>query len=164
MKRGMALAGLHIEYQGQPDSLVAIRCVDPAGEVQETLVWTRPDGTSLRLTLKPSESTDLPAGAAYIDWQIDPISASLLEPLERTRLIGWEAVAAFLRERWQSQTGRVAVRIDASSINLAVELDHPEAIETLVHHLQQAQQSSGASLGENTPLVVEVFECDLKVA
>ena len=68
---GPALAGIQVEYQGRPDSLVAIRCVDPAGDVQETLVWTRPDGTPLSLTLKPKEAADLPTGLASIDWQID---------------------------------------------------------------------------------------------
>ena len=57
-----ALADIRVEYQGRPDSLVAIRCVDPTGDVRETLVWTRPEGEPLRLTLKPQEAVDLPAG------------------------------------------------------------------------------------------------------
>ena len=51
---GDALAGLQVEYQERPDSLVAIRCVDPVGAMRETLVWTRPQGDALRLTLHPS--------------------------------------------------------------------------------------------------------------
>lgn len=69
---GDALTGIRVEYQGRPDSLVAIRCVDPAGEVQETLVWTRPEGAPLRLMLKTKEAADLPAGLVPIDWRIDP--------------------------------------------------------------------------------------------
>ena len=151
---GEALAGLQVEYQGRPDSLVAIHCVDPDGGMQETLLWARPDSTSLRLTLKPSEPTDLPAGLASIDWQIDPTTASLLEPGVETRLIGWEAVAAFLRARWQGRTGRVAIRIDANT--LAVELGPPETVETLVAHLRQMQQLA-ASIGEIDPWEMQVF-------
>ena len=154
---GDALAGIRVEYQGRPDSLVAIHCVDPAGEVRETLVWTRPEGDPLSLMLKPSEATGLIAGAAYLDWQIDPSAASLLEPMKETRLIGWETVAAFLRERWQSQTGRVAAQFDTST-SLAVELDHPKVLETLVAYLQQFYQSVRASLGKTIPLRVQVFE------
>ena len=73
---GDALAGLQVEYQGRPDSLVAIRCVDPVGQMRETLVWTRPAGDSLRLTLKPKEVGDLPAGLSRIDWRIDPTAGS----------------------------------------------------------------------------------------
>ena len=76
---GDAIAGLQVEYQGRPDSLVAIRCVDPAREVQETLVWTRPEGTLLRLILKPKEAADLPAGLVSIDWQVDTSAESLLD-------------------------------------------------------------------------------------
>ena len=151
---GDALAGLQVEYQGRPDSLVAIRCVDPTGGVRETLVWTQSEGTLLRLTLKPRESTNLPAGVVSIDWQIDPSVESLLE-LEETRLSGWEAVPAFLQERWQGQTGRVAVQFDART--LATELDHLESIETLVAHLQQAQPPEATSLGGISPLKIQVF-------
>ena len=153
---GDALTGLLVEYQGRPDSLVAIRCVDPAGGVRETLVWTRPDGTPLRLTLEPRETTDLPAGLASIDWQIDTSVESSLEQVEEIRLSDWEAMAAFLRGRWQGQTGRVAVQLNVST-PLAVDLDRPKAIETLVAHLQQMYRPAGASLGENTTLYVQVF-------
>ena len=102
---GDALTGLQVEYQGRPDSLVAIRCVDPAGGVRETLVWTRPDGTPLRLTLKPSELTDLPAGLIPIDWHIVSDAEFLLEPVAKTRLIDGEAMATFLQQRWQEKTG-----------------------------------------------------------
>ena len=137
---GDALVGLQVEYQGQPDSLVAIRCVDPVGGVQETLVWTRPDSTPLRLTLKPRETADLPAGFVPIDWQIDMSAESLLEPVEEIRLAGWEAVAAFLRARWQGQSGRIAVQFDAST-NLTVEV-HPYALEMLGTYLQQQVNTS----------------------
>ena len=152
---GNALAGLQIEYQGRPDGLVVIHCVDPAGEVQETLVWSWPDSTSLRLTLKPKETSDLPAGLASIDWQISPSATSLLEPVEEIRRISWEDLAAFIRERWEGQVGRVAVQLDANT--LAVELGHPEAIKTLVAHLQQAQQPVDAALGEINPLKMQIF-------
>ena len=154
---GDALAGIQVEYQGRPDSLVAIRCVDPAGSVRETLIWTRPEGDPLHLTLKPEEtSDDLPAGLAAIDWQIDPIAEVLLVPELETRLEGWEAAAVFLRERWQDQTGRVAVQLDAST-SFAVELDRPEAVEMLVDRLKQMYLSKGAPLGESAAVDVQVF-------
>ena len=156
---GDALAGLQVEYQERPDSLVAIRCVDPVGAIRETLVWTRPEGDALRLTLKPKEGGDLPAGLASIDWQIDPSVESLLDPVENIRLVGWEAVAAFLRERWQNQAGRVAVQFNART--LAIEVDHPESAETLVAHLQQAQQPAEAALGAINPLKMQVFAGNL---
>ena len=153
---GDALAGLQVEYQGRPDSLVAIRCVDPAGEMRETLIWTRPDGDPLRLMLNQKEAADLPAGLIPIDWQIDPAAEVLLELEEETRLKGWEAVAAFLRERWQGQTGQVTVQFEAKI--LAVELDHPEVIEPLVTYLQQLQASAGDRLGESTALIVQTVK------
>ena len=153
---GDALAGIRVEYQGRPDSLVAIHCVDPAGGVQETLVWTRPDGTPLSLMLKPSAATDLPAEVTPIDWQIDPTAEALLELKEETRLEGWEAVAAFLWKRWHDRTGRVAVQFEAKI--LAVELDHPEAIESLVTYLQQLQTSASDRLGESTALIVQTVQ------
>ena len=153
---GDALAGLQVEYQGRPDSLVAIRCVDPVGSVRETLIWTRPDGDSLRLMLKPTGLDDLPAGLTSLDWQIDPIARALLEPVNETRLIGWEAVASFLQEHWQYQTGRVPVQLNASA-SFAVELDRPEIIETLVAHLQQMYRPAETSLGKSTVLNVQVL-------
>ena len=153
---GDALTGLQVEYQGRPDSLVAIRCVDPGGGVRETLVWTRPEGDPLRLTLKPKETADLPAGVTSIDWRIDPTAVSLLEPEEETRLIGWEAVVAFLRKRGQSQDGRTAVQFDVST-NLVVDLGDPEAIETLVTLLQQAHRPVGTPPEESAALDVQVF-------
>ena len=156
---GDALAGLQVEYQSRPDSLVAIRCVDPAGDVQETLVWTRPDGTPLSLTLKPKEAADLPAGLASIDWQIDSGTIYLLKPVEKARL-GWEGLAAFMRKRWQGQDGRVAVQLDAE-ISLAIEVDHPEAAETIVAYLQQLHQSAGDTFVESTALKLQVFKGSL---
>ena len=153
---GDALAGLQVEYQGRPDSLVAIRCVDPVGSVRQTLIWTRPDGDSLRLMLKPTGLDDLPAGLTSIDWQIDPTARALLEPVNETRLIGWEAVASFLQAHWQYQTGRVPVQLNASA-SFAVELDRPEIIETLVVHLQQMYRPAETSLGKSTVLNVQVL-------
>ena len=156
---GDAQDGIQVEYQGHPDSLVAIRCVDPVGSVRETLVWSRPDGDPLRLTLKPEEaSDDLPTGLASIDWQIDPIAKVLLVPEQETRLEGWKAVEVFLQVRWQSQAGRVAVQFnDSTSTSLAVEIDHPETIETLVAHLQQVNQPASAPFGETTPYEAQMF-------
>ena len=156
---GDALADLQVEYQERPDRLVAIRCVDPVGAMRETLVWTRPEGNALRLTLQPKEAGDLPAGLASIDWQIDPSVESLLDPVEETRLIGWEAVGAFLRERWQNQAGRVAVQFNART--LAIEVDYLEDVETLVAHLQQAQQPADAALGATNPLAMQIFAGNL---
>jgi len=155
---GDALAGIRVEYQSRPDSLVAIRCVDPARGLREAQVWTRPDGTILSLTLKSKESADLSAGLAPIDWQIDPTAASLLEPVTEW-LIGWEAVAPLLWERWKGWTGRVAIQLYASTrTSFAVELDHSETIETLMAHLQQTQQPTAATLRGITPLKVQIFE------
>ena len=151
---GDALAGIQVEYQGRPDSLVAIRCVDPVGSVRETLIWTRPHGDSLRLMLKPTRLDDLPAGLTSIDWQIDPTARALLEPVNETRLIGWEAVASFLQAHWQYQTERVPVQLN-SSTSFAVELDRPETIETLVAHLEQVYRTAGTSA-----LDVQVFSGD----
>ena len=153
---GDALAGLQVEYQGRPDSLVAIRCVDPVGSVRQTLIWTWSDGDSLRLMLKPTGLDDLPAGLTSLDWQIDPIARALLEPVNETRLIGWEAVASFLQAHWQYQTGRVPVQLNASA-SFAVELDRPEIIETLVAHLQQMYRPAETSLGKSTVLNVQVL-------
>ena len=158
---GDALAGLQVEYQEQPDSLVAIRCVDPVGAMRETLVWTRPQGDVLRLTIQPKEEDDLPAGLASIDWQIDASVESRLDPMAETRLIGWEAVAAFLRARWQSQAGRVAVQFNART--LAIEVAHPEDIETLVAHLQQAQPPADAAFGATYPLKMQIFAGNLSL-
>ena len=156
---GDALAGLQVEYQEQPDSLVAIRCVDPVGAMRETLVWTRPEGDALRLTLKPKEAGDLPAGLSRMDWRIDPTAETLLEPVAEIRRVGWEAVAAFLRAHWQNQAGRVAVQFNART--LAIEVDHPEDVETLVTHLQQTQQPADAALGTINLLAMQVFAGNL---
>ena len=141
---GDALADIRVEYQGRPDSLVAIHCVDPAGGVRETLVWTRAEGDPLRLTLKPKEASDLPAGVALIDWQRDPTAESLLEPVEKDLSISWPDLTAFLREHWQEKPGRVVVQLDSRTV-LAVDLDHLESIERLVNYLQdQATTVRGA--------------------
>ena len=156
---GDALVGLQVEYQERPDSLVAIRCVDPVGAMRETLIWTRPEGDALRLTLKPKEAGDLPAGLSRMDWRIDPTAEALLEPVAEIRRVGWEAVAAFLRAHWQNQAGRVAVQFNART--LAIEVDHPEDVETLVTHLQQTQQPADAVLGTINLLAMQVFAGNL---
>ena len=136
---GQALAGIQVDYHGLPNGLVALHCVDPAGLRREMLLWTLPQGDPLRLTLQPRGPADLPAGLSLMDWQIDPVAVSLLMPVMETRLISWEAVAAFLRERWQGRTGRVGVQLNAIT-NLAVDLAYPEAVETLVAHLKQVHR------------------------
>ena len=157
---GQALAaGIQVEYHGLPNSLVALHCVDPAGLRRETLLWTLPEGDPLRLTLQPREPADLPAGLSLMDWQIDPVAVSLLMPVMETRLNGWEAVAAFLRERWQGRTGRVGVQLNAIT-NLAVDLAYPEAVETLVAHLKQVHRLR-TDPGAATLLGVQVFEGNL---
>ena len=159
---GDALAGIRVEYQGRPDSLVAIHCVDPAGGVRETLIWTRPDGIPLRLTLKSNELTDLLGGVAPIDWRIDPTSESLLDVAE-TQLIGWEAVAAFLRNHWQDQAGRVVVQIDTHTA-LAIDLGHPESIKRLVDYLQDQVRPPLGAINDSTLQIllnVQVFKSDL---
>ena len=150
---GAQLAGLEVEYQGRPDSLVAIRCLDPTGSILEMVTWSRPDGAVVRLTLTPGESTDLPAGVALIDWQIDP---DVLKPMEEMQLTGWGEVSALLRKRWQDQTGRIVIQLDFNP-SFAVELHRPEIIQTLFDRLRQVYQSEGVSLGESTALDVQVF-------
>ena len=154
-ENGQALADLQVEYQGQPDGFVALRCVDPAGRVQETLIWTRPAGPALGWELKPRKASDaLPEGIVAIDWQIYPYVEDLLEPVEETRLSGWEDVASFLQSRWHGQTGRAVVQMEATT--WAVELDAPQALAALVTYLQQMQQSEDNSTAL-TALVVQVF-------
>ena len=143
---GRALAGIQVGYQGQPDSLVAIWSVDPSGHRQETLLWTRQRGPSLGLMLKSGESAELPAGLTSIDWRIDPSVQGLPAP---DRLVGWEAVADFLRMKWRGQEGVAVVRID--DISMAVDLERSEATETLVRHLQETHQPVSESLSE-TPI------------
>ena len=159
---GRALAGIRVAYEGWPDSLVAVHCVDPSGLRQETLLWTRLGGDPLRLVLKPDEPADLPAGLTPIDWRIDPGAEELPVLEEGPELTGWPAVAAFLEERWRGRTGRVAVQIDGSPV-VAVDLAHGP-VERLLDYLQdQARMSQG----EIDPDVVQVhvdgqtFESDL---
>ena len=150
---GRGLAGIQVEYQGMPDSLVVIWSVDPSGDRQETLLWTRPAGDTLRLTLQAADPPDLPPGLAFVDWRIDPGAEELLVLEEGPDLIGWEAVPAFLRERWQGRTGRVAVQIDSSSA-LVVDLDHPASAERVVEYLEDRTRSS---LDEEIASLVQVF-------
>ena len=150
---GQALPSIQVEYQGGPDSLVAIWSLDPSGFRQETLLWTRPGGDALRLTLQAADPADLPPGLASIDWRIDPGAEEVLALEEGPDLIGWEGVPAFLQERWQGRTGRVAVQIDSSTA-LAVDLDHPEPAERLVEYLGDRTRSS---LGEEIASLVQVL-------
>ena len=162
---GDALAGLQVEYQGRPDSLVAIHCVDPTGGARETLIWTRPDGIPLRLTLKSNELTDLLGGVAPIDWRIDPTSESLLESVAETQLIGWEAVEAFLRNHWQDQAGRVVMQIDTHTA-LVIDLGHPESIKRLVDYLQDQVRPPLGAINDSTLQILlnaQVFKSDLAV-
>ena len=154
---GQPLAGLEVEWQSRPDSLVALRCFDPGGGVRKTLLWVRPAGDPIHLTLKPGEATGLPAGLTLIDWHIDPVAAALLGPARKIRFTDWEAVAAFLRGRWQDRTGRITVQLNAAAPPLTVELDYPQALEALVAHLQQAYEAARDSLGESVPLYVRIF-------
>ena len=154
---GQALAGIQVDYHGLPNGLVALRCVDPAGLRREMLLWTRPQGDPLRLTLQPRGPADLPAGLVPIDWHIAPAAEALLEPVAETRLTGWEPVEAFLRTRWQGRSGRVAVLLNAGT-SLAVDLDHPQAVGMLRAYLQQLYQLEGITLGKGTGLSVQVYK------
>ena len=157
---GQALDGMRVEYQGRRDGLVAIRCLDPAGLWRERLLWSQPESDPLRLTLQSGESVDLPADLIPIDWQIYPSAESLLEPVAETQLTGWEEVEAFLRTRWKGRSGRVAVQLNAGT-SLSVDLDHPEALETLVAYLQHMELSEDAMLAGGAGLEVRVFEGSL---
>ena len=150
---GQALAGIQVEYEGHPDSLVGIRCVDRAGLRQETLLWTRPGGDPLRLALRPGEPADLPAGLALIEWQIDPSAGEVLDRVDMPQLAGWEDLTAFLQERWQGRTGRVAAQVDSSTA-LAIDLDHPEWTDRLIEYLEEWTRSS---LGEAIASLVQVL-------
>ena len=123
---GQALVGIQVEYEGRPDSLVSIRCVDPAGLRQQTLLWTPSGGDPLRLELKSGSLADLPAGMVSIDWQIDPSIEALLD--ESSRLVGWTAVEALLREHWRGLGGQVVAKLDDDAIVVA--LERAEAMET----------------------------------
>ncbi|MDE2737459.1 MAG: leucine-rich repeat domain-containing protein [Gemmatimonadota bacterium] len=160
---GNELADIRVEYQGRADGLVAIRCVDPTGGVRETLVWTWPEGDPVRLMMKPSELIDLPAGLVSIDWQIDPSVESQLELEKEIQLIGWEAVAAFLRNHWQDQAERVVVQIDTHTA-LAIDLGHPESIKRLVDYLQDQVRPPLGAINDSTLQILlnaQVFKSDL---
>ena len=141
---GQALVGIQVEYEGRPDSLITIRCIDPAGLRQETLLWTRSGGDPVRLELKSGRLADLPAGMVSVDWQIDPSIEALLE--ESGRLVGWTAVEALLRNQWRGLGGQVVARLDNDAI--VVDLDRAEAMETLLTHLEQTHQPVPGSLAD----------------
>ncbi len=148
---GQALAGLQIDYQSQPDSLIAVYCYDPAERVQATLIWSRPLGDALRWTLKPQAANDdLPTGGAALDWQ------GLVAPDEELRLESWEEVAAFLRGRWQGQTGRVVLQFPNTSLTIA--LDKGPALDWLLAHLQSLYSAAAADGAQYLFLAVHDFK------
>ena len=147
---GEGLAGLQVEYHGRRDSLVALRCVDPSGLRQETLLLSRPGGDLVEMKLKPVEPVELPEGAALVGLRIDPSAEALLEFEEVPPLSGPEALVPYLRERWQGRTGRVAVRIDSTAA--AIDAAQPELVAPLVELLQD--RARGA-LGETRASAVQ---------
>ena len=149
---GQAVAGTRVEYRGQADSLVAIRCVDPSGLRQETLYWTRPGNNALSLTLKPGGDADLPAGMVSLGWRIDPQAVNLLEP-DGPPLTSWEELTAFLQERWQHGRERVAVLIDSNTA-LVVDLADAEPAGRLVEYLEDRARMS---LRKVDPSLVQVL-------
>ena len=161
---GNGLAGLQVEYQGRRDSLVALRCVDPSGMRQETLLWSRPGGDLLQLRLHPSESVLLPEGLVSIDLRLNPKAEALLKHEEALRLTGWEALALYLQERWQGRSGRVGVQIDGSAV-FAVDPAHPEPEALLIDFLQEeAKKSLGeirASAVQGAILNAQAFTSDV---
>lgn len=146
---GQALAGIQVEYTGRRDGLVALRCVDPSGLRQESLLWTRATGDGLRLALRPGEPANLPPGLTAIDWRIEP-SVEWLS--ESNWLIGWAAVAAFLRNYSGSWDGWFTVRLGESSI--AVDMNQTGAIETLVPQLQRTHVPGIDALAEGPAFAV----------
>ena len=149
---GQALAGIQVEYEGRPDSLVALRCVDPAGLRQETLLWTRPKGEPLSMRLKSRESVDAVPGLTLLGWRIDQQAENLLEP-DGPPLTSWEELTAFLQEHWQGRTGRVVVQIDSSTA-LAVDLADAEPVVRVVGYLRDRARMS---LGRMNPSLVQVL-------
>ena len=123
---------------------------------QETLLWRRPAGDPLHLTLRAADPGHLPPGVASIDWRNDPDGEELLvlNPVEGPLLPGWGDLRAFLQERWHGRTGRVAVQVDSTT--LAVDLAHQESVDRLVDYFQD---QSRRSLGEvHAPLVSDIPE------
>ena len=156
---GQALPGIQVEFQGRADSLVAIWSVDPSGLRQETLLWARPRRDPLRLAIRPGQPAGLPQGLASIDWRVEPGAEELLVRQDGPELIGWEAVAAFLRARWQGGKVRVAVQIDSSTA-VAVDLTRRETIGRLIGYLQdRAERSLGASASV-TEVVLNPYALD----
>ena len=150
---GKAVAGVQVEYHGRPDSLAALHCVDPSGLLQETLLWARPGGDPLRLALRTGEPEDLPSGLAVIDWRVEPGAEEMLVQEEGQELTDWEAVTAFLQERWRGRTGRVAVQIDSNTA-LALDLAQADPAARLVDYLQDQYRRS---LGEVGDFLARVF-------
>ena len=154
---GQALAGIQIEYQGRADSLVAIWSVDSSGLWQETLLWTRPAGDTLRLTLQAAEPADLPPGLASIHWRIDPSAAELLSLKGDPQLTGWQAATALLQEGWQGRTGRLAVQIDSAAA-LGVDMADGESVARLVDYLRDpARRSLGEGKNPHVEFLLSPF-------
>ncbi len=85
-KAGDALAGLQVEYQGRPDSLAAIRCVDPGGRVRETLVLSFEDPNLEKWVLKALGRQEgpitLPEAASLTSLSVSDSSVHSLAGLE----------------------------------------------------------------------------------
>ena len=141
---GDALSGIKVFYRGQADGLVAVICYGPG--VQMTEVWTRPDGTPLRLALKPEEAAgDLPGGLYSLDWRTDPTAESLLEP-EETQLTGWDHLRDFLRKH-----SPVYVKTIISTLAIGGDVD------TLVDYLKETHRLSEPSMEGEPPIYAQVF-------
>ena len=111
-----------------------------------TEVWTRPDGTPLRLALKPEETAgDLPGGLYSLDWRTDPTAESLLEP-EETQLTGWDHLRDFLRKH-----SPVYVKTVISTLAIGGDVD------TLVDYLKETHRLSEPSMEGEPPIYAQVF-------
>ena len=154
---GQALAGIQVEYQGRADSLVTLRCVEPSGLRQETLLWIRPLEHPLQVILPLSELVDLPVGMTPVVWHVGRGVEMSLEPT-RTRLVGWGAVEALFRERWRVSTGRVVIKLDDRAV--AIDLDDFGFQNTgkLISHLRQMHHPVTASLADTPILEALVVE------
>ena len=146
---GRRLADIQVEFRSHPDSLVAIRCVDPAGLREEALFWSRPEGNRLRLALKPPDA-DLPDGLASLYWRID-----LTEDLRPSgsSFTGWEEMTDFLHRQRRRGTEQVAVQVDSSTA-LVVDLTDAEPVERRVEYLEDRARMS---LGTVDPSLVEIL-------
>ncbi|NKB66055.1 MAG: hypothetical protein GKR89_03235 [Candidatus Latescibacteria bacterium] len=155
--QGVLQAGIEVGYQGAPDSLVTLRCTDPTGLLQETLVWSHPWGDTLYAVLQNRQNNSAPEGLTPVDWRIDLHTRSRLQPLAAARLADWDQVASFVHTHWHQQQDWVAVRFDSSTALIAA-VDQPAIVDTLMVHLQQIHRQKSTSLDENTVFSVELFK------